>query len=194
VLATSLTLLGRLQQAPTPADWKEVLDLYRPLIRSWLARVPGLRDEIDDQTQEVLLIVVREIPGFTRQREGSFRAWLRGITVNRIRGYWRARKKQPLVGLDSSATEDFLDRLADPAGELATQWNRDHDQHVVNHLLAAVRGDFQPATWEAFRRFALAGVPASQVGQELGLSAAAVMLAKARVLKRLREEAGDLLD
>lgn len=194
MLPTSLSLLDRLRHGPSAEDWERVHDIYRPLIRKWLARVPGLRDEIDDQTQEVLLIVVREVAGFARQREGSFRAWLRGITVNRVRGYWRDRKKRPLVGLDPSATEAFLNQLADPGGELATQWDRDHDEHVATHLLAAVRGDFQPATWEAFRRFALAGIPAAQVGAELGLSEAAVMLAKCRVLKRLREEAGGLLD
>ena len=194
MLPTSLSLLDRLRHAPSAEDWQRIHDIYRPLIHTWLTRIPGLRDEIDDQMQEVLLIVVREIAEFTRQREGSFRAWLRAITVNRVRGYWRERKKRPLVGLDPSATEGFLDRLADPADELAAQWDRDHDQHVVNHLLASVRGDFQSTTWEAFRRFALAGVPAAQVGAELGLSEAAVMLAKCRVLKRLREEAGGLLD
>ena len=53
--------------------------------------------------------------------------------------------------------------------------------------------DFTPTTWEAFRRFGVDGVPAGQVAEELGLSENAVILAKSRVLKRLREEAGDLL-
>jgi RNA polymerase sigma-70 factor (ECF subfamily) len=52
---------------------------------------------------------------------------------------------------------------------------------------------FAPATWEAFRRFALEGIPAAQVAAELGLTVNAVTLAKSRVLKRLRKEAGDLL-
>jgi RNA polymerase sigma-70 factor (ECF subfamily) len=57
----------------------------------------------------------------------------------------------------------------------------------------AVQPEFASATWEAFRRFALDGVPASQVAAELGLSVNAATLAKSRILKRLREEAGDLL-
>ncbi len=52
---------------------------------------------------------------------------------------------------------------------------------------------FSPPTWEAFRRFGVDGVPAVQVAEELGLSENAVILAKSRVLKRLRMEAGDLL-
>ena len=62
-----------------------------------------------------------------------------------------------------------------------------------NELLAVVRPDFSSTTWEAFQRFGVEGVPARRVAEELGLSENAVILAKSRVLKRLREEAGDLL-
>ena len=44
----------------------------------------------------------------------------------------------------------------------------------------------------ASRRFSLVGFPV-RVAEALGLSENAVILAKSRVLKRLREEAGDLL-
>jgi RNA polymerase sigma-70 factor (ECF subfamily) len=95
------------------------------------------------------------------------------------------------VGLDPA--DGFLERLSDPNGDLAREWDRDHDRHVVEKLLAVVQPDFTPATWDAFRRFGIDGVPAARVAQELGLSENAVILAKSRVLKRLREEAGDLL-
>jgi len=88
----------------------------------------------------------------------------------------------------------FLERLSDPNGDLAGEWDRDHDKHVVEKLLAVVQSDFTPTTWETFRRFGVDGVPAGQVAEELGLSENAVILAKSRVLKRLREEAGDLLE
>lgn len=57
-----------------------------------------------------------------------------------------------------------------------------------------VQPDFAPATWLAFTRFALDGQPAARVAEELVLSESAVVQAKSRVLKRLREEAGDLMD
>ena len=193
-MSTSLSLLERLRQTPSGADWQQLHDVYRPLIRGWLIRVPGLHDEADDLTQDVLVVVFREVAHFERQREGSFRTWLRRVTVNRVRGYWRQRAKQPRAGLDGSATEDFLSRLEDPASDLATQWDREHDRYVFNRLLEIVRPDFQPNTWEAFRLFAQEGQPAAQVATGLGISEAAVILAKSRVLKRLREEAGALID
>jgi len=189
---TSLSLLDRLKAArPESSGWDRLQGVYLPLIRGWLSRVPGLGDEAADVAQEVLLVVVREVPRFDRRREGSFRAWLRQVTVNQVRNDRRRRRRRPVVGLDPA--DGFLERLADPHGDLAREWDRDHDRHVVERLLAVVQSDFHPTTWLAFRRFGVDGEPAAQVAADLGLSENAVILAKSRVLKRLRLEAGDLL-
>jgi RNA polymerase sigma-70 factor (ECF subfamily) len=189
---TSLSLLDRLKAArPDASDWNRLQGIYLPLIEHWLGRVPGLGDESADLAQEVLIVVFRQIPRFERRREGSFRAWLRQVTVNETRRYRRNRRRQPAVGLDPA--DGFLERLSDPNDDLAREWDQDHDNHVVQKLLAVVQGDFSSTTWNAFRRFGIDGVPAARVAEELGLSENAVILAKARVFKRLREEAGDLL-
>jgi RNA polymerase sigma-70 factor (ECF subfamily) len=186
-------LLDRLKVAPPEAsDWNRLQGIYLPLIQRWLSRVPGLRDEFADLAQEVLVVVFREIPRFERRREGSFRAWLRKVTINKILSYRRQQHRRPAVGLDLA--DEFLERLSDPNGELAHEWDREHDKHVVEKFLAVVQSDFTATTWEAFRRFGVYGVPAARVADELGLSENAVILAKSRVLKRLREEAGDLLE
>jgi RNA polymerase sigma-70 factor, ECF subfamily len=192
VNATSLSLLDRLKVAPADAsDWTRLQGIYLPLIERWLARVPGLGDESADLAQEVLIVVFRELPRFDRRREGSFRAWLRQVTVSKVRRYRTKRRRQPAVGLD--AANGFLERLSDPNDDLAREWDRDHDHHVAQKLLAVVQSDFSSTTWNAFLRFGIDGVPAARVAEELGLSENAVILAKSRVFKRLREEAGDLL-
>jgi RNA polymerase sigma-70 factor (ECF subfamily) len=193
MIPTSISLLDRLKSArPDASDWSRLQGLYLPLIRSWLARVPGLEAEVDDLAQEILVVLVREIPTFQRQREGSFRAWLRQVAVNRTRTWRRQARRLPTTGLDP--TTGFLDRLADPSDHLALEWDREHDRHVASKLLETVRPDFNPSTWEAFRRFALEGQPAARVAADLGLSENAVIQAKSRILKRLRQEAGELLD
>ena len=90
--------------------------------------------------------------------------------------------------------EGFLDRLADPNDESAREWDREHDRHVLKKLLAIVRPDFGATTWETFQRFALEGRPAAQVAAELGMTENAVIQAKSRILRNLREEAGELVD
>jgi RNA polymerase sigma-70 factor, ECF subfamily len=192
VNSTSLSLLDRLKSArPDASDWTRLQGIYLPLIERWLARVPGLGHESADLAQEVLIVVTRELPRFDRQREGSFRAWLRLVTVNRIRTYRRKRYRIPAVGLDPA--DGFLERLSNPNDELAREWDRDHDAHVFQKLMSLVQPDFAPKTWAAFQRFAVDGVPAARVAEELGLSENAVILAKSRILKRLRQEGGGLV-
>jgi RNA polymerase sigma-70 factor (ECF subfamily) len=190
---TSLSLLERLQQAGSShPDWQRLDDLYRPLIRAWLGRVPGLGDEVDDLTQEVLLILFRELPRFERQRDGSFRAWLKQVAVNRVRGYLRRRQRYPRPAAIVREAERFLAALEEPSDDLSLQWDLDHDRQVFGKLLALVRPDFQPITWTAFTRFALDGRPATEVAEELGTTEEAVFQAKFRILKRLRQEAAGL--
>lgn len=85
----------------------------------------------------------------------------------------------------------LLDRLELDRPE-SSDWNPLH--RVVAKLLAVVPSDFKRTTWEAFRRFGVDGEPADRVEEELGLSENAMVLANSRVLKRLREKAGDLLE
>jgi RNA polymerase sigma-70 factor (ECF subfamily) len=193
VKTTSVSLLERLRAVkPEESDWRRLQSIYLPLIRQWLRRVPGLGDEADDLAQEVLIVVVREIPQFERQRVGSFRAWLRLVTVNRLRTHRKRRRRRPSVGLDP--TDQFVEQLADSDGDLARQWDHEHDRHVFENLLAIVRPHFGSKSWEAFQRFALDGIPAGQAAAELGMTENAVLQAKSRILKRLRHEAGELLD
>ena len=57
-----------------------------------------------------------------------------------------------------------------------------------------MRGDFTTATWVAFRRHVMEGEPAVRVAEGLGRSLNSVLLAKSRVLKRLRQELTGLVE
>ena len=190
--ATPTSLLERLRiAAPDAEEWNRLHGIYAPLVRQWLQRTPGLNGEAEDLVQEVLLVVVRKLPSFQREREGSFRCWLRTITTNQVRDYWKRKRGQP--GLFDEA-HDFIARLEDPASELSQQWDREHDRFVLEKLLKIVQVDFSPATWRAFCRFAIDGLSAASVATELKTTENAVLLAKSRILRRLRQEAAGLLD
>ena len=61
-METSASLLERLRTAPDETAWRRLDDLYRPLIRRWLRRDPSLGDEAEDITQDVMAVLVRELP------------------------------------------------------------------------------------------------------------------------------------
>jgi RNA polymerase sigma-70 factor (ECF subfamily) len=187
LMETSASLLGRIANAPTDDDWRRLDDLYRPLLRAWMARAGVQASDVDDMVQDVLVVVVREVAGFERRGKGTFRGWLRTILANRVKDYFRGQKYRPIATGDSDF-QAVLDELQSPESALSKQWDHEHDRHVAASLMERVQGDFDPATWHAFRRHALEGEPAAQVAAALDLSLNSVLLAKSRVLKRMRQE------
>jgi RNA polymerase sigma-70 factor (ECF subfamily) len=186
---TSASLLERLRTAPDEAAWRRLDDLYRPLIRRWPQKDPTLGADAEDVTQEVMGVLVRELPGFQRQRTGSFRRWLRTVTAHRLAAHCRSRRGRPLA-LGAPPEESPLTQLADPNSEQSRLWDEEHDRYVLRRLMDLI----EPSTLAAFRRVALDGAAAEQAADELGLSVGAVWLAKSRVLSRLRQEAEGLID
>ena len=133
---TRQSLLLRAQTGETDA-WKDLTDLYRPLILGWLNRQGVPARDLEDLSQEVLLSVFKHLPAFQHSgNRGAFRSWLRTIVCSRTADYWRAND----------------------AGTQAS------------------------------------GGSGTEVAEELGLSVAAVYVAKSRVLARIRQEAEGLID
>jgi RNA polymerase sigma factor (sigma-70 family) len=184
---TSLSLLEQLREGDADGAWNRVVVLYTSLLQTWL-RAAGLQPaDRDDLTQRVLEVLLRQLPHFKHNgRPGAFRAWLRGITVNLLREFWRRRP--------SPDSPSVLDELADPRSGLSQLWDREHDRYVLHALLEAVEPEFAGPTWRAFRRLALDGASAREVAAELDTTVNAVLIAKSRVLARLREEARGLID
>jgi RNA polymerase sigma-70 factor (ECF subfamily) len=191
---TSNSLLERLRQGPNETAWRRMVDLYTPLIRGWLRRYALNDSDCDDLMQEVLAVVVRRLPDFQRRPQiGSFRRWLRTITVNCLRDFWRAQRFKPRA----TGNQEFgsiLAELEDPESALSKLWDVEHDRHVTQCLMEKIRPRFEAKTWQAFQRVALDGAPVDQVAQELGLSVNAVFIAKSRVVHLLRKEGQGLLD
>jgi RNA polymerase sigma-70 factor (ECF subfamily) len=190
---TRQSLLLRAQAGETTA-WKDLTDLYRPLIFGWLKRQGVPARDLEDLSQEVLLSVLQHLPSFQHSgHRGAFRAWLRTIVCRRTADYWRALDAATQASGGSGATA-ALQEIADPDSDLNRQWDEEHDRYVLHCLLDLVEEQFEPLTLHAFRRLALDGVNGAEAAQELGLSVAAVYAAKSRVLARIRQEAEGLID
>ena len=190
---TSTSLLLRAREGE-PSAWQQVIDLYRPLIQGWLIRHQVQPQEAEDLTQDVLTVLVKELPTFEHGgRAGAFRAWLKTVAVNRARAFWRAGTVRAEAA-GGSAVLARIEALADPDSDLSRRWDEEHDAHVLRRLLTLMEREFEPATLRAFRLLTFDGVSGQEVADELGMSVAAVYGAKSRVLQRLRQEAQGLLD
>lgn len=188
MFTTSLTLLERLRDPRDAAAWNQLVLLYTPLLHSWLRPHCGQEANADDLTQEILTVLARKIKDFAHNRRlGAFRTWLRTITAHKLGDHLRSVRRQAGPGFVEEPAS-LLEQLADPASDLNRHWERQHDQHIAQALLELIRPEFAPATWEAFHRLVVEDQPTAEVAVALNVTANAVLIAKSRVLARLRRE------
>ncbi len=181
-------------QAGDEASWKDLADLYRPFLTNWLRHQSFPERDRDDLTQEILVSVVKSLPSFRHPgHPGAFRSWLRTIAANRLSDYWRSRNSRaPATG--GSSVDEILQEVTDPDSALNRHWDEEHDRYVLRCLFDLVEQEFEPKTFQAFRRLTLDDASGAEVAAELGMTVAAVYVAKSRVLQRIREEAAGLID
>ncbi len=190
---TSLTLLQRLRDNQ-PEAWRVVVGLYTPLVYHWSARRGVRGGDAEDVAQEVFQAAAAGLARFRREREGdSFRGWLRGITRNVLLQHFRRTDHQP----QASGGTDALARLQDVAEAEPPDADEDDSPSELEALrrraLDLVRGQVEERTWRAFWLTAIEGRSPNDVAPGLGVSPTAVRMAKSRVLRRLKEQFGDLI-
>lgn len=184
---TSVTLLEQLQLPGQDAAWARFTALYMPLLRSWADRCGLPPHDSADLVQEVFAILVQKMSDFRYDRDGSFRAWLRAVTMNKLRDWKRQSARRNQVALDDVA-EPAVD---DPLNDF---WEEEYRQQLLHNAVTLIRQDFEPKTWAACWEFMDGQQPASVVAAKHGMTENSVYVAKSRVIQRLRDELTGLLE
>jgi RNA polymerase sigma-70 factor, ECF subfamily len=174
--------------------WQHLSRLYGPLVYRW-ARQSGLQEsDAADVTQEVFHVVIGQVQTFDKGRGTRFRAWLWGITRNKLREHFRQNGVNPKA-LGGSNEHQFWQQLAEvPAQEPNSADSFDADAVLIHRALELIRPDYADHTWEAFWRCAINAERSDRVARELNMTTDAVRQAKCRILKRLRRELEDGTD
>jgi RNA polymerase sigma-70 factor (ECF subfamily) len=190
---TSLTLLQRLLDNE-PEAWRTMVRLYTPLLCHWCARGGVRGADAEDVVQEVFRVAASRLDTFRREREGdSFRAWLRGITRNMLLVHFRRASRQPQATGDSGVFAQ-LEAAADPAATESPEEDPPSELEALRRrALELVRAQVAEQTWRAFWLTAIEGHASAEVAASLGVSATTVRMAKSRVLHRLKEQFGELI-
>jgi RNA polymerase sigma-70 factor, ECF subfamily len=189
---TSLTLLERVRSKDKEA-WERLVSLYSPLVYYWCKLAKLRRVDAEDVAQEVFVAVARGLRNFHRNKEGdTFRGWLRTITTNKIRDHYSPAGGQGQGGTDAQKHMANL-----PAPDPIKQADADAEEAEKNILyhraVELVELSFEPNSRRVFWLL-IGGRTGKEVAAELDMSVRAVFVAKARILKRLREEFAGILD
>jgi RNA polymerase sigma-70 factor, ECF subfamily len=193
---TRLSLLSRAKARDSIA-WRELVELYGPLIAFWCRQRSLDVHATADCVQEVFASVARNLVRFRpKHSSGAFRAWLWTIARNKIIDANRTRNSHPVPAGGSSANlamQQVLDPIQMDEAEQLSEPN-DHQQNnaLVQRAMAQVAIDFEPRTWQVFTRTVLDQTATGVVAEEFGISQAAVRQIRSRVLRRIRQQLGDM--
>ncbi len=188
---TRSSLLRRAQQRDTEA-WSELVVLYGPLVQHWCQRCGLDAERTADCVQDVFWAVSKSLNTFeSRRADGSFRGWLWTITANKARDLIRRESRHTAPGgstalrsLNAIAEEQSL-----PSEEPTSELER---TRLLARAIAQMRGEFTERSWEIFERSVIDNVPTAVVAQQFQVTDATVRQIRSRILRRLRQQLGDL--
>ncbi|MCC7333941.1 MAG: sigma-70 family RNA polymerase sigma factor [Pirellulaceae bacterium] len=187
---TRNSLLLRLPDRADIDAWDQFVDVYQPLIFR-LARSKGFQEaDANDIVQEVLLAVSKSIHRWDHEpNKGRFRDWLYKIARNLMINFLTRRKHLPL-GQGGTDLVRLLNDQVDPNHEdSAASREFDIEYRRQLYMIAArhVRHDVRVTTWQAFQRTSIEGLSIAEAAQVLAMSEGTVVVARCRVLARLRD-------
>ena len=193
--STSATLLARIQSGESQS-WDRLTRLYGPLVRHW-CKCWGIPDaDLDDLVQETWAALGPNLTSYRSGPDRSFRAWLRGVTHHKTQDWHRRRARQVTDASGGTVMVQFLNQIQsdEDADGLDDPEDQTQKQALYGRALAEIRAEFENRTWLIFLAVSIDGKPVAEVANEYGLSPAGVRKIKSRVLHRLRQELGELID
>ena len=181
MVTTSLSLLQRVRSGTETQSWNRFVRLYTPVIYQWIRGQGIPADDASDTVQEVFRALVRALPTFEYDKPGGFGRWLRTVTRNKCRDYFRRKSTNRSV---TNTEEVSVDRQND-VEEFAES---EYRQTLARQALQIMRTEFEETTWKACWLHVVSGKSAAEIATELGISTNSVYVSKSRVLRRLRQE------
>jgi RNA polymerase sigma-70 factor (ECF subfamily) len=184
--STRASLLLRLRDSKDHEAWLEFVSLYEPATYRLLRR-HGLQDaDAREVMQELFMAVSRSIDRWDPAKErGSFRGWLRRVARNLVINWLNQRQRRviPAGGTDRQA---MLNMLPDDSAPETVEFDQELRRALFQRAAEQVRGEVQPATWQAFWETGIVGTSPADAAKKLGMTVGAVRVAKCRVLTRLQ--------
>lgn len=183
---TGSTLFTLLAHPADAAAWSRFVDRYGPEVFRW-CRKKGLQPaDAEDVTQEVLLGLAKGMRNFRYDpAKAGFRAWLKTVTAHALSDLGRQRHK--LRGSGDPAVQGLLDSIA-AAGDLDEELKEQFERELFEHAASRVRIRIDPKTWQAFAMLVFEEKSGAEAAAELGMSEAAIYMAKSRVKRMLEDE------
>jgi len=176
------TLLARIKDPKDSDAWRQFERLYSPLLYRY-ARGRGLaRHDAEEVRDQCLEVIVRKIGEFEYDRhKGGFKNWLFRMVSHKVTDLHRKRRE---VHADSKDLRALVDPEPTPDELWEQTWQYEHLKFGVEQ----VRNEVAERDFQAFRMLVTDECSVAEVCRRLDLNPNQVYKAKARVLRRVREQ------
>jgi RNA polymerase sigma factor (sigma-70 family) len=187
---TRNSLILRLSDRQDIEAWDRFVEIYQPLIFRLVCSKGFQVADAEDIVQEVMVAVSKAIERWEPDpSKGRFRDWLFRIARNLMINFLTRRKHQSFCAGRGMFVE-LLDEHAENAMQ-PTETSQEFDLEYRRELFLIgaerVSQSVRTKTWDAFRLTAIEHRSIAETASELKMSEGAVLVARCRVLARLRE-------
>lgn len=187
---TTSEILSALRDFSDDALWTAFTTRFRPALIGFGRRAGLSESDAEDAAQATFMSFAESYRrGAYDRSKGRLTSWLFSIAQRRISDGLRSLVRRSPEQGESVAGD--LAALSDP-DEAPDAWKDTWESVLMELCLAHVRREVKPSTFRAFELVALREVTPADAAAELGMTKNAVVIAKFRVMKRLREMRVDL--
>lgn len=185
---TSLTLLARLGlETPDNEAWECFYSTYSPRIRRQCLRLGLSELEADEVVQDVSLKVREKVGTFSRERPRAFRDFLATHVGFAVKTIWRLRSQSRRIPGCASDVET----IADPRSLVPETPEEPEAEGVLDELRAEFHKDPNAERkLDALCMRLVAGMPAKEVAEQLGMTEGAVNVLTYRMKQLLKAMLG----
>lgn len=180
-LNTRHSLLRRAIDLNDDNAWKELNKHYERFIYYILHQLNVNRSDIDDLAQQTLIILMRDLPKYDRER-ARFRTWLKQVIRSTALMHFRQRNSQQLKIEKLADQSQQQSRIQDP--EIDQFIEEEWETYVTNVAMQRVRKEYRGQAIEVFE-LGLQGKPAKEIAEQTGLTTASVYTLRKRVKRSL---------
>lgn len=188
---TQTHLLSAVRDSQNREAWGHFYRIYAPMLRNFGRRLGVSETDLDDLTQEVLMIAHRSLRDDVYDpAKGRFRMWLFGISRRQALAVLRARGRRTRMQQPTSKDGvDLLAQIEDPRNEETMQqiWEQEWRYALLDEALRQIRTEVSDKEYQAFVLHAVDRQPVDKVAERLGLTPSSIYVYKGRVLAAIQK-------
>lgn len=181
---TPLSLLEKVRLGDCPIAWDRFCNLYYPLVLSWCRFATKDSQKAEDLAQEVFIDIFKGICTVERPREGSLRAWIRRVMLNRLEKLKRARFPLLIAFDELNLIQDVIEENIHGAETY---------QSILERASLQVQRECSELHWTIFHRLVFENETTESVAKAFGVTCGNLRIIRFRLLGKLKQAVCELM-